>query len=171
MSGTCRVRGDTWSNPMFDRFSLESAVADKVTWLFWDCVWRDLRCIKQNYSIYLGRWCFAGGLRPLLAGGHTSTSTNNLDRQDLKRRGQGGCSLQPVQTSKCLERLVVAVRGVSVQVVGQLLFDREPDPSASQLLLLSAKKTYLLCILSCTATVCPGQPCSACLFRRCTHRH
>ena len=146
-------------------------VAEKVTWLFWGCVRRDFRCIKQNYLIYLACWCFAGGLRPLLAGGHTSTSTNNLDRQDLNCRGQGGCSLQPVQTSKCLERLVVAVRGVTVQVVGQLLFDRVVDPLALQLLLCSARKTSLSCVQLCTAALCPGQPCSVCLVQRCAHRH
>lgn len=54
--------GYTWLNPNFDRFSLESAVGQKVTCLVSGRVWRDLRCIKQNYLIYLIPWDFARGL-------------------------------------------------------------------------------------------------------------
>jgi hypothetical protein len=52
-----------------------------------------------------------------------------------------------MQTIKChtnFERLVVAVRGVTLQVVGQLLFDLVVYLPPLQLLQFSARKTSLL---------------------------
>jgi hypothetical protein len=45
-----------------------------------------------------------------------------------------------MQTFSCFERLVVPVRGVTLQVVGQLLFDLVVDLPSLQLLLFSARK-------------------------------
>lgn len=78
--------------------------------------------------------------------------------------------MQPGQTSKCLGRLGLAVRGVGVQVVDHLLKDGSVDPPACQSLLSAAKKQSVLHAALCTAAIWPGQRCSVCPAAGCPSR-